>query len=45
MNLEGYLTVAEFAKLKGVTVQAVYQKLNRGNLKSVKIGSITLVKE
>lgn len=45
MNLEGFMTVSEYAKKHGVTVQAVYQKLGRGNLKSKKIGTLILVKD
>jgi predicted DNA-binding protein YlxM (UPF0122 family) len=45
MNLDGYLTVAEYAEKHGTTVQAVYQKLKRGNLRSRKIGNLTLVKD
>ena len=39
-----YLTVKEYADKKGVTVQAVYQSINRGVIDSKKMGSMVLVK-
>tara|TARA_R100000951_G_C2646658_1_gene182798 strand:- start:2768 stop:2908 length:141 start_codon:yes stop_codon:yes gene_type:complete len=45
MNLDGYMTVSEYAEKNEITVQAVYQKLKRGNLRSRKIGQLTLVKD
>lgn len=43
-NLEKYLTVKEYANLKGVSVQSVYQKVWRGTLEHKKIGSLVLIK-
>lgn len=46
INMEAKATcipVKEFAQLKGITVQAVYQGIKRGKYKSVKIGTYTLV--
>ena len=45
MKFEGkkYLPVKEYAELNEITVQAVYQKIRRGNLGTKKIGSFTLV--
>jgi hypothetical protein len=39
-----YKPVKDYANEKGLTVQAVYQAIKRGKLKSKKIGSYTLVK-
>ena len=38
-----YIPVKEYAIKKGITVQAVYQKIWRGNLNYKKIGTYTLV--
>ena len=45
MIIEGkkYMTVSDYATKKGITVQAVYQKIRRGNLGFKKIGTYTLV--
>ena len=43
MDFKNYIPVNEYAKLKNTSVQAVYQKINRGNLQFRKIGSYTLV--
>ena len=40
-----YMPVIDYAALKEVTVQAVYQKIKRGNLNVKKIGTYTLVKD
>ena len=45
MNLDGYMTVSEYAEKNNVTVQSVYQKIKRGNLRTRKIGQLTLVKD
>ena len=45
MDLEGYMTVQDYAAKNNVTGQAVYQKLKRGNLRSKKIGNLILVKD
>jgi hypothetical protein len=37
------IPVKDFAQLKGITVQAVYQGIKRGKYKSIKIGTYTLV--
>lgn len=42
---ETYMTVTEYAKIKGITVQAVYQAVKRGKLEIKKIGSFILVKK
>ena len=39
-----YMPVSEYALLKGVTVQAVYQSIKRGKLEIKKIGSFILVR-
>lgn len=36
-------SVADYAKEKNISVQAVYQAIKRGNLNSKKIGSFTFV--
>ena len=36
--------VKDYAELKGITVQAVYQAIKRGSLEYKKIGSYTLVR-
>jgi len=41
---EIYKPVNEYAKDRGISVQAVYQAIKRGSLESRKIGSFTLVK-
>lgn len=38
-----YVPVKEFAELKGITVQAVYQGIKSGKYVSKKIGTYTLV--
>jgi predicted DNA-binding protein YlxM (UPF0122 family) len=38
-----YMPVRDYADKKGVSVQAVYQMIRRGNLKFKKIGTYTLV--
>lgn len=40
-----YIPVAEYASLKGITVQAVYQAIKRGKLEIKKIGTYTLVRK
>ncbi len=45
MDLTKYIPVADYAKLKNVTVQAVYQRAKRGNLDYKKIGSFTFIKK
>lgn len=39
-----YMPVKEYAILKKISVQAVYQQINRGVIGHKKIGSYTLVK-
>ena len=41
----GYTTVSEFAKRKGITVTAVYLGIKRGKYESRKIGSLILVRD
>lgn len=41
---ESHMPVKDYADKKGITVQAVYQMIKRGNLEIKKIGSYTLVK-
>jgi len=43
MTLENWKPVKEYAELKEMSVQAVYQAIKRGKLESKKIGSFTLV--
>jgi len=45
MNLEGFKTVKEFASEKQISVQAVYQKIDKKQVEVKKIGHLTLVKE
>jgi len=40
-----YQPVKDYALLKGITVQAVYDKINRGKILVKKIGTYTLVKD
>lgn len=40
----GYMTVKQYADLKGVSVQAVYKSIKIGKLRTKKIGHLTLVK-
>ena len=42
-QLNNIMTVADYAAKKEVTVQAVYQKIKRGNLQSRKIGTVVFV--
>lgn len=46
MDKEGkkHMPVKDYADKKGISVQAVYQMIKRGNLESYKIGSYTIVK-
>ncbi len=43
MSLENWKPVKEYAKLKEMSVQAVYQRIKRGKLAYRKIGTYTLV--
>lgn len=45
IDTAGYLTVKEYSEQKGVTVQAVYQKIARKTLDVKKLGSYILVKD
>lgn len=45
MNLEGYISVKEYAHNHGISVQAVYQRVWRGTIDYVKIGTLVLIKE
>lgn len=36
-------SVSDYAQEKGISVQAVYQAIKRGSIKSKKIGSFTFV--
>lgn len=45
MDLSNYIPVSEYARLKDTTVQAVYQRIKRGNLQAKKVGTYTLVKK
>lgn len=42
-TLPGYLTVAEAAKLLGITAGAVYSRLYRSNLPAIKAGRTLLL--
>ena len=42
-NNKNFMPVKDYAVLKGSTVQAVYQKIRRGNLLVKKVGTYTLV--
>jgi len=44
-KIDTYMTVAEYAKDKGITVQAVYQAVKKGKIEIKKLGSFTLVKK
>ena len=37
------LTISEYAKKKGCSVQAVYRKIHRGTIEFKKIGSVYLI--
>lgn len=41
----GYVTVKEYAEMKGTTVQAVYMAIKQKRLQSKKSGSFTFVRE
>jgi len=43
-ELDKYMSVKGYAELKGITVQAVYQAVNRKTLESKKLGSVVLIK-
>jgi predicted transcriptional regulator len=43
-NEKPYKPVKDYAREKGLTVQAVYQAIKRGSLESKKIGTYTLVR-
>ena len=43
MENEKLLTVSEYAAVSGVSVQAVYKRINKGSLKSIKQGNITYI--
>ena len=42
-ELKKHMPVKDYADKKGISVQAVYQMIKRGNLGSKKIGTYTLV--
>lgn len=42
---ENFVSVKQYADLKGTTVQAVYGKINRNTVAVKKIGNLTLVKD
>lgn len=41
----GYLSVKEFAKIRNITVQAVYMGIKAGRYQSKKEGGFTFVRE
>ena len=43
-NLETYRSVADYAKLKKISIQTVYQAISRKTLDSVKLVKVILVK-
>ena len=43
-ELKNWMTVKDYAVLKGISVQAVYQSVNRKTLDSKKIGTVVLIK-
>ena len=43
-ELENWMTVKDYATLKEISVQAVYQAVNRKTIDSKKIGSVVLIK-
>jgi len=43
-DLDKWMTVKEYADMKGISVQAVYQSVNRNTIESKKIGSVVLIK-
>lgn len=43
-ELKNWMTVKDYADKKGVSVQAVYQSVNRKTLESKKIGTVVLIK-
>lgn len=45
MKLEGYISVKEYAEKNNVSVQSVYQKIWRGTINFIKVGTVTLIKE
>jgi len=43
MELNEYETVEQYAHKKGISVQAVYQAINRGNIPVKMIGKVKLI--
>jgi predicted DNA-binding protein YlxM (UPF0122 family) len=43
-KINDYKSVAEYAKSKGISVQAVYQAISRKTLDAIKLGKTILVK-
>ena len=43
-ELKNLMTVKDYADLKEISVQAVYQAVNRKTLESKKIGTVVLIK-
>lgn len=41
---ENWTPVKDYAKVKGVSVQAIYEKIKKGKIQSKKIGTYTLVR-
>ena len=42
-NLEEYMSVSQFAKLRGVTRQAVWVNIKNGKVKASRVGSCWLI--
>ena len=40
-----YKTVTEYAKQEGITVQAVYKRINVGTIDFIRVGKVYLIKE
>lgn len=43
-NIKGYMTVKNYADKMGISVQAVYKQIKHEKIKSIKLGSTTLIK-
>jgi hypothetical protein len=42
-NGRKYATVLDYASYKGITTQAVYTRIKRKGLRSIKLGGVTLI--
>ena len=45
MNTKNYISVKEYAEIKGLTVQAVYYQIKEKQVEYTKVGSVYLIQQ